>query len=63
MSHLRFEDAQLTTDLLVLTLQLQMLGLQLLPVLTLGQEVFFVDLRLKMGNKEVDVKVELALLT
>lgn len=63
MSHLRFEEAQLTTDLLVLTLQLQMLGLQLLPVLTLGQEVFFVDLRLKMGNKEVDVKVELALLT
>lgn len=63
MSHLRFEDAQLTTDLLVLTFQLQMLGLQLLPVLTLGQEVFFVDLRLKMGNKEVDVKVELALLT
>lgn len=63
MSHLRFEDAQLTTDLLVLTLQLQMLGLQLLPVLTLGQEVFFVDLRLKMGNKEVDVKVELVLLT
>lgn len=63
MSHLRFEDAQLTTDLLVLTFQLQMLGLQLLPVLTLGQEVFFVDLRLKMGNKEVDVKVELVLLT